>query len=629
MKKSFLLSVALAATCSAFAAAPAIQKADKQIFNVGPKAQAPATMMPTRSDKYINFTYAEEVYSQLGLNNTTPGKTRAYMAFMMAPEDIKAYAGCSVTGFSVYSPTNNPQTANTITEGRFFITTDFTKEDQSQDFKMQAKPYALNQITLDAPYTITGEEETLVFGYSVIVKADMYYIPVDGVAASEDVGICCATDEDSFPTIENWMTFGSYYGALCMSLRLEGETLPENIATIPLVDTLPYIPLSGEGANLDFLVKNAGANELSSIEVTASVTGMPDMVQNFEFAPLAYGEMNVLTLTGLKANTPAFVDFSMKITKVNGIEFDGSAYTVTVPAYENGYLKKIVAEDATGTWCGWCPGGIEALDYLKTNYPDRAIAIGVHVSQSMSNRDPMEISEYLPFVNAYVEGFPCVWYNRTIDQTPTDTYDNVCKYVDQVVAFFDFPAYAQVSLEGKSNEDGTASVTASTEFSISTTVTHYLSFVIVEDGVGPYYQTNYFPQQKIAMNGWEKQSGKVSMLYDDVARYYDSYPGIKGSVPSSIEANVVNQYSVELPLTRVKGDKFRVIALLTNAKTGEIVNATEYEMEKAGSTAVEGISSDDNAPVEYYNLNGQKISDPSNGIFIRRQGTTTTKVAIP
>ncbi len=172
-------------------------------------------------------------------------------------------------------------------------------------------------------------------------------------------------------------------------------------------------------------------------------------------------------------------------------------------------------------------------------------------------------------------------------------------------------------------------MTASTEFSISTTVTHYLSFVIVEDGVGPYYQTNYFPQQKIAMNGWEKQSGKVSMLYDDVARYYDSYPGIKGSVPSSIEANVVNQYSVELPLTRVKGDKFRVIALLTNAKTGEIVNATEYEMEKAGSTAVEGISADDNAPVEYYNLNGQKVSDPSNGIFIRRQGTTTTKVAIP
>ena len=34
----------------------------------------------------------------------------------------------------------------------------------------------------------------------------------------------------------------------------------------------------------------------------------------------------------------------------------------------------------------------------------------------------------------------------------------------------------------------------------------------------------------------------------------------------------------------------------------------------------------DNAPVEYYNLQGVKVANPENGIFVRRQGNKTTKV---
>lgn len=46
------------------------------------------------------------------------------------------------------------------------------------------------------------------------------------------------------------------------------------------------------------------------------------------------------------------------------------------------------------------------------------------------------------------------------------------------------------------------------------------------------------------------------------------------------------------------------------------------------TTAVRGVDIYDNAPVEYYNLNGQRVADPSNGIFIRKQGSKTSKVAI-
>lgn len=48
-----------------------------------------------------------------------------------------------------------------------------------------------------------------------------------------------------------------------------------------------------------------------------------------------------------------------------------------------------------------------------------------------------------------------------------------------------------------------------------------------------------------------------------------------------------------------------------------------------GQSAIDIITADEqNAPVEYFNLRGEKISNPSNGIFIKRQGSEVTKVRL-
>lgn len=48
-------------------------------------------------------------------------------------------------------------------------------------------------------------------------------------------------------------------------------------------------------------------------------------------------------------------------------------------------------------------------------------------------------------------------------------------------------------------------------------------------------------------------------------------------------------------------------------------------LEKSG---VENIDLDLNAPVEYYNLQGVRVMNPENGLYIRRQGNTITKVIL-
>lgn len=49
---------------------------------------------------------------------------------------------------------------------------------------------------------------------------------------------------------------------------------------------------------------------------------------------------------------------------------------------------------------------------------------------------------------------------------------------------------------------------------------------------------------------------------------------------------------------------------------------------KEGDSGVSEIATDEAAPVEYYNLQGVKVANPENGVFIRRQGEKATKVVL-
>lgn len=46
------------------------------------------------------------------------------------------------------------------------------------------------------------------------------------------------------------------------------------------------------------------------------------------------------------------------------------------------------------------------------------------------------------------------------------------------------------------------------------------------------------------------------------------------------------------------------------------------------TSALENIAVDADAPVEYFNLQGVRVENPSNGLFIRRQGSAVSKVII-
>ncbi|MDE6512042.1 MAG: hypothetical protein K2L00_08130, partial [Muribaculaceae bacterium] len=48
----------------------------------------------------------------------------------------------------------------------------------------------------------------------------------------------------------------------------------------------------------------------------------------------------------------------------------------------------------------------------------------------------------------------------------------------------------------------------------------------------------------------------------------------------------------------------------------------------SGTTGIEAIANDENAPVEYYNLQGVRVANPENGLYIKRQGNKAVKVLV-
>ena len=75
------------------------------------------------------------------------------------------------------------------------------------------------------------------------------------------------------------------------------------------------------------------------------------------------------------------------------------------------------------------------------------------------------------------------------------------------------------------------------------------------------------------MDGWESKGRSVSTIYNDVARAFERYPGIKNGLPKTVKKGEKYHVDYELETGKLASNKYNVIAILTN-KQGEVINAT-------------------------------------------------------
>ena len=295
--------------------------------------------------------------------------------------------------------------------------------------------------------------------------------------------------------------------------------------------------------------------------------------------------------------------------------------TVETHAYPKDYVlypRVQVIEEGTGTWCGFCPRGIVTIERLHKELKNVPfVVIAVHRSQGYTI-EPMAVEDYhfLGF-----GGFPAGWVNRKkkVDMS----FYNTRNVLQQQPKKTPFKVETKVTKTDTFDYD----ITLTSTLGFDNTKTNLrIQYVLVEDKVGPYNQTNYFsnrPELEGADNPWVKKPYQVSTLYDDVARKI--YPvGIQaeqvGILPTEMRRGVpVSQtFHLFLPGSVMKPENLRVVGLLIDNETQEILNADVQKLLTVVPTAVVPLApsapSDNDTP--HYDLSGRRISPSQPGFHI-------------
>lgn len=649
MKKSLLLLAASTMTCGSALAAPFVSS----IFEkapIGPveKNVIKAPAFAEGETPYINFTYADDIENAYALNDIKSGYV--YVAFQIPVADQAPYIGNKITGMNVIMGATN-QGNNRVSKIYGFVTDDLSTVPATTEASVSTSAYSSNSFNLDTPFEITGEKPIYV-GYRFKYVSGYYYLPVDEVLTPANVRTCLVANTKSVTAVPQYSNWSDQIGSIGISAKIEGDNLPQNLAEIKSVDINNWFALNAPIA-YDAYVKNNGVNDINSLKVKSVLSNGSEYEKTIELdTPIKSGFKVPVTVDGISNNVPGIYTLSTSLSSVNSaVPENPKTVNSTYTCYTEGFPRKVVIEEATGNWCQYCPLGIATMEYFKEKYPDW-ILIAVHGG---SSTEPMLVPGYNGFLNDYISGFPQAIANRfgNVELLYNQgDYDPVNDY------FTSFPAYCDIDLSVEVSADKkSANISSTTKFSLSTDVKHYLSFVIVEDNVGPYSQNNAYYGQNIDLGGWENVKSGSKIKFNEVARAISGYPGNEGSLPAQIEKDQEYTYSLSMPLeypdygktpnnikgTYINRDAFRVVGMIVNAETNEIVNAKQFsaiglgvdsvtdDQQKINIKVVDGdvvVDGTDNFSV--YTLDGRKVSATGleSGVYVVKAENKTLKVLV-
>ena len=607
------------------------------VFKAPQKEDAAAT------DSYT-LTYAESPYYALGLNGTAIGdKVGQFME--MTPTNTTELAGNQIAKFQFYTGLRNGTQMNYVNQYSFIIIDGADGKtvlyEQAYTITTGTEPFALNTITLDAPFTIEAGKDYLVGCYGVLRSPSDMTIVTDGAAENQLGGIVGMVVNGAWNFLD---LVGSGYGTNCIAAIIEGDNLPMNSISIEGIDIVPTAK-TNTPYTAEVYFANRAANDVESVELTYTLGTNAPVTETFTLAtPLKSNKEGYVTIEGLTYANEGTVSLVVSLDKVNG-EANTSASPagkVDITFLENGFTKNVVCEEFTGTWCGYCPQGIVGIETMMEEVPAGTfIPVAIHI-----NSDPMRAKSWTDMVDVYSDGSaPASVVNRTYSVFPVYDYlRSAYYYVSTIASLANVNAITAKWAAPDVSSTGALSykvldVNVSAEFAINLANSPYqLAFAVTENEVGPYNQTNNYAGGQLGeMGGWEKLGSSVKTIYNDVARYLDGFPGLEGSLPSKVEKGTVYEYTHTIDTSSANirnrdGKHCDVVVYIVNSQTGVIENARVIkaeEIELSDVSAIEDvIAGDDNAPVEYFTIEGRRVDNPANGLYIRRQGNKVEKVVL-
>jgi len=280
-------------------------------------------------------------------------------------------------------------------------------------------------------------------------------------------------------------------------------------------------------------------------------------------------------------------DVTVSVSNVNGeMEEDEEAgdnsAVITFVPIETHPDKAVVVEEATGTWCQWCPRGTVYLDEMSKRFGHNFVGIAVH------NSDPMELPAYNSAITSFsgFTGFPSVIYNRESILDPGDI---------ATATLGDMAAAPAVTVEVGAEANGTT-LTSNARVRMvdaNPSANYNVSIVLTEDKLtgedsagAQWSQTNAYSGGGVGpMGGFEYFGGGVSSAmwpYSHVGRAliggFEGINAVSGGFAAG-ESTIaeLGDFSMD---SDWKMENMHIVAIVTNS-SGEIVNAVSAKLNDA------------------------------------------------
>ncbi|MDE5901068.1 MAG: hypothetical protein K2H33_06910 [Muribaculaceae bacterium] len=593
---------------------------------ITPHKPAPQRAAETSATSTV-FGYCGDLQTALAPAGDLNTKKGAAMQINAAI--ARKYAGAKVTAVLVANGTTQSSSAKIVDIDIFCSTSLNNDPIATASGKMDLQKFgAYTEYKLDKPVDIEIGK-TFYVGYTFTHdSSDDYPVAVDYAPSTWPGGFIGWTMSGS----ENmqWENISAQYGMAGIRLRIEGDNLPQNQASLTAFSLAASTLEAGVPTMAAVAVINEAANAIESVGLTYSLgDSEPQTVTGRFDTPLAPNLTGVAYVTLTPEVTGANQSLSLKVCEVNGQPYSNEndfpkTATLTVIEQGSGFARNVVIEEKTGTWCGYCPRGIVGMEKIKAEITDGSlIPIAVHSS------DPMAVSSYSA-INSTLNGAPSAMVNRNfISIGQIDPNYNELKLAYEIAR--QDPAVAEITIN--SVEEGTRVTTfdISTKFAMDETNARYrIALAAVEDNVGPYPQTNYYAGSNVDLDGWEKNPDPTSTIFNDVARVIKTYQGAASTVPSAIEAGTTYSYTKgALDNTAIKDrTNARYVALLINSLTGRIENAASIPSPSSDAALDNiGAATENEGPVRYFNLQGQPVENPVRGqLLIRTCGSRSSKI---
>jgi len=230
------------------------------------------------------------------------------------------------------------------------------------------------------------------------------------------------------------------------------------------------------------------------------------------------------------------------------------------------FKHKTLIEDATGTWCQYCPRVTYAIEQSKANEANGkdVVAVAVHFG-IQQYPDPMQITSAGFLQNVYrqagLTGYPFGLINRTNKWTSPEP-NNIAQIFSPIIKEGS-PVGIKIA-STLTNEGGT--VTASFKFGLNYSDLKYSIFV-VENGV----VTPQSPQQN-STNYYGGPKADANFVHNDVLRGFAG--NIAGNTLGNVTAGqeiVKDKETVSFELFNKDLSKVEVVVFVTDS-SGKVLN---------------------------------------------------------